>query len=360
MVNNHITEVDFDSKLAEIIGITEDNFSHEDVCEALINSNLDVTTALESLYSKKRKTEQPNNPMKQLKFSLPKSRADPVKLDLKNIQDHVPCALFPNILPDEMALSLLIELLGDSKSWGYLPVRIFEKLMHSQHTTCLYTNQSKREYHYNGISMDTGDRNFSALMIRASDIVSAKVNEEYNKRKREKIELKGEWKPDIAIVNHYEGPESSVGYHTDKMTYMGPRPVIASLSLGATRTFRLQKLKYPESAELPQTYDILLPHNCLLIMFPPCQERFKHTVPKIGATISKSIGTLIKHPTSGNSRICITYRMTRPEYADNVPKCNCGIPSELRPVIKKERTMGQYFYLCGKGKCSFFKWLDQK
>ncbi|KAJ3313351.1 hypothetical protein HDV04_002157 [Boothiomyces sp. JEL0838] len=355
-----LSDTDFDLKLAEIIGITEDQFGHEQICEALLDSNLNVSIALEALYTKKRKAEQSSNPSKQLKFMLPKSRNDPIKLDLKNIQEHVPCVMFPDILPKDMALVLLLELLEESKSWGYLPVTIFQKSTRSQHTTCLYTNKSKRDYHYNGMSIDTGNRNFSELMIKASEIIAAKVNEEYDKRKREEIELRGPWKPDIAVVNHYEGPESSVGYHTDKMTYMGPRPVIASLSLGATRTFRLQKLKAPDSSELAQTYDILLPHNCLLVMFPPCQERFKHTVPKIGATVSKSIGTLISHPTSGTSRICITYRMTRPEYADNVPTCNCGSPSELRPVIKKEKTLGQYFYICGKGACNFFKWLEPK
>ena len=90
--------------------------------------------------------------------------------------------------------------------------------------------------------------------------------------------------------------------HADKLTQLGPRPIIASLSLGATRTFRLRyvadgskqqsKASINAASEDGQTprdssndssrevkqVDITLPHNTLVIMWPPTQEEWRHEV----------------------------------------------------------------------------------
>lgn len=74
----------------------------------------------------------------------------------------------------------------------------------------------------------------------------------------------------------------TVGYHADQLTYLGPYPTIASLSLGTTRVFRLrgvQSLQDDASTPPPRTYDIELPHNSLCIMGAGCQEKYKHTIP---------------------------------------------------------------------------------
>ena len=78
----------------------------------------------------------------------------------------------------------------------------------------------------------------------------------------------------------------------DKLTQLGPRPTIASLSLGATRTFRLRPAaergsrgrksshgqKAPEDHTSMQCADVVLPHNTLVIMWPPTQEEWRHEV----------------------------------------------------------------------------------
>ena len=116
--------------------------------------------------------------------------------------------------------------------------------------------------------------------------------------------------------------------HTDKLTALGRRPTIASLSLGATRIFRVTRapVRAPRrggvaekpadqvpsasqgepagasaagagaqglggaaaggvgegrgggSGAAPSGADIALPHNTLLIMWPPTQEEFLHEV----------------------------------------------------------------------------------
>jgi len=74
--------------------------------------------------------------------------------------------------------------------------------------------------------------------------------------------------------------EQSVGAHADQLTYLGPYPTIASISLGTTRNFRLRAVPSIQDPDAPppRTYDIRLAHNSLAIMGAGCQERFKHAI----------------------------------------------------------------------------------
>ena len=74
------------------------------------------------------------------------------------------------------------------------------------------------------------------------------------------------------LCNLYRDGNDSVGLHADAEPEMGP--VIASVSLGAERFFRLKR-KNGSVAFLER-----LPHGCLLIMACNTQTNFKHEVPK--------------------------------------------------------------------------------
>jgi alkylated DNA repair dioxygenase AlkB len=354
------TAEELDEKVASIVAIVEDSISQESILSELLLNNLDVQKTLDKLLSKKRKLkETAQQSLKWFKQPKIQSSSKAITLDEKNIAEHIPCLLVHNILPSSMADQLLLEFMEESKNWELLPVIIFQKQLQSSHTTAFYVNSeaSERNYHYNGTKTET-KRLFTPLMHEAADIIGKYVNRVYPPSKRSKIEIQGEWKPDIVVANHYAGAQEGVGAHSDKLTYIGPRPVIASLTLGATRTFRLKRI--PKGDARAQNYDVLLRHNTLLVMLPPCQEEFKHEVPKVGSSLNSTLGTLIQHPIAGARRICLTYRMTRSGFADKVPSCECNTPSELRPVIKQEKTFGKYFYICGTGKCSFFQWLQSK
>jgi alkylated DNA repair dioxygenase AlkB len=75
-------------------------------------------------------------------------------------------------------------------------------------------------------------------MERACRIIERIVNEELAKRKRFKLEWgpgdvsQPEWRANVAASNCYAGSKESVGWHSDQLTYLGPYPTIASLSLG--------------------------------------------------------------------------------------------------------------------------------
>jgi alkylated DNA repair dioxygenase AlkB len=77
-------------------------------------------------------------------------------------------------------------------------------------------------------------------MEEACIIVERIVNEQIKQRKRFLLEWGGDsetdpganWRANVAASNCYEGSKESVGFHSDQMTYLGPYPTIASLSLG--------------------------------------------------------------------------------------------------------------------------------
>jgi hypothetical protein len=79
---------------------------------------------------------------------------------------------------------------------------------------------------------------FPPAMEEACRIVERVVNSEMRKRTRFPLEWGGDtesspiWRANVAASNCYEGAKESVGFHSDQLTYLGPYPTIASLSLG--------------------------------------------------------------------------------------------------------------------------------
>ena len=76
------------------------------------------------------------------------------------------------------------------------------------------------------------------------------------------------------LGNLYRNGQDSMGWHADKEKQLGINPVIASLSLGAERLFKLRHRKNH------QTVDINLEHGSLLIMAGSLQHHWRHCLPK--------------------------------------------------------------------------------
>lgn len=77
------------------------------------------------------------------------------------------------------------------------------------------------------------------------------------------------------LANAYRDGADSMGWHSDDEPELGERPVIASVSLGATRRFRMRhRRRRSEPAALE------LDHGSLLVMEGDTQANWQHTVPK--------------------------------------------------------------------------------
>lgn len=76
------------------------------------------------------------------------------------------------------------------------------------------------------------------------------------------------------LANLYRDGSDSMGYHSDDEPELGPRPVIASLSLGARRTFTLRHRLSR------QRWSWTLGAGDLLVMRGESQSDYAHAVPK--------------------------------------------------------------------------------
>lgn len=102
---------------------------------------------------------------------------------------------------------------------------------------------------------------------------------------RQRIETALAWRFNSVLANLYRDGTDSMGWHSDDEASLGSEPVIASLSLGATRRF---VLKHRRRADL-KMIDIPLASGSLLVMAGPMQSHWRHAVPKTRVAVGKRI-----------------------------------------------------------------------
>ncbi len=93
------------------------------------------------------------------------------------------------------------------------------------------------------------------------------------------------------LLNYYPTGTDGMGYHADDEKELGHHPIIAALSLGATRKFVLKHKKTQDKVEL------YLESGQLIVMHGATQRFWKHTVTK-----TKTVDT---------GRISLTFRQMR-------------------------------------------------
>lgn len=81
------------------------------------------------------------------------------------------------------------------------------------------------------------------------------------------------------LLNYYRDGRDGMGWHSDDEPSLGTNPVIASLSLGATRRFRLRHRFLAHE----KTREIALSSGSVLIMEGATQHAWQHCVPKESA-----------------------------------------------------------------------------
>jgi alkylated DNA repair dioxygenase AlkB len=79
----------------------------------------------------------------------------------------------------------------------------------------------------------------------------------------------------FVLANFYRDGGDSMGWHSDAEAALGPAPVIASLSFGATR-----RLAFRERKGRGRRAEIALEHGSLLVMAGDSQQRWQHALPR--------------------------------------------------------------------------------
>lgn len=77
------------------------------------------------------------------------------------------------------------------------------------------------------------------------------------------------------LLNRYRNENDSVAWHSDDERELGETPTIASISLGASRTFRLR-----ETPDRRPRASLLLEAGSLLVMSGDSQRNYQHSIPK--------------------------------------------------------------------------------
>lgn len=96
------------------------------------------------------------------------------------------------------------------------------------------------------------------------------------------------------LVNRYRSGCDSVGWHADDEEELGDNPVIASVSLGAPRTFSLRPKSTTLGDAALKKRDLLLSHGDLMVMSGSTQKYWHHAV--------------LKDKIAPGERINLTYR----------------------------------------------------
>ena len=86
------------------------------------------------------------------------------------------------------------------------------------------------------------------------------------------------------LATLYRDGRDSMGWHSDAEAELGPRPVIASLSLGAPRRFALKSREDPAVR-----FAVELPPGSLLVMAGDTQRRYRHALPRTARPVGPRI-----------------------------------------------------------------------
>jgi alkylated DNA repair dioxygenase AlkB len=140
-------------------------------------------------------------------------------------------------------------------AWQEESIFIFGKWVKVPRLMCWYGDPDAY-YRYSGVNHQPIPWNEALQSIRA------------------KVELQCRNTFNSVLANLYRNGEDSMGCHADDEKELGVNPVIASLSLGDERLFKLHHKKSKE------TVDITLGHGDLLVMAGTLQHHWMHSVPK--------------------------------------------------------------------------------
>lgn len=248
-----------------------------------------------------------------------------------------------DVLPKELANSLLKHLMSERK--GFLPYEfhLFGNKCYSNHTSKFYSSdqaiaEGKNKVYYNNRRSTVHE--YDDLLKMTQILIEDLVNDTIKKFEAFPFQIVSpNWKGDVVLVNRYEKEEHLL-WHSDRLTSIGPLPIIASLSLGCVREFRVRR-NYPSNSQI---YTLKPSHNSLIIMHAGFQEEYRHSVNQ-----QTNFKAMNMHPISKDIRFNLTYRDYLKKYLENAPQClKCSCPMDLRRTFKNPARRGQYMWQCSR------------
>lgn len=156
----------------------------------------------------------------------------------------------------------------DETPWEARNIVLFGKEVPQPRLACWYGDLG---YTYSGITLDPQPMTSTLLEIKrhCEEVTSAQFNS--------------------VLVNLYRDGQDSMGLHADDEPELGSEPVIASVSFGGERNFRL---RHRQNKELRQ---IFLASGSLLVMSGLSQACWKHDIPKTKKFVDPRINLTFRY-----------------------------------------------------------------
>jgi len=161
----------------------------------------------------------------------------------------------------------LLKSLKDGIEWTQNVIRFYGKESLVPRLEAWYGDPGK-SYAYSGIHMDPKPWTEELLFIKKKIEPHAGVN--FNS----------------VLINYYRDGKDRVAWHSDDEKELGQNPVIASISLGAERKFKLRHKQYKQNN---LRHEILLGHGSLLVMSGSTQHYWMHGIPRTAKPINPRI-----------------------------------------------------------------------
>ncbi|MCC5939280.1 MAG: alpha-ketoglutarate-dependent dioxygenase AlkB [Lunatimonas sp.] len=162
---------------------------------------------------------------------------------------------FPSFLTDEESQYLFLALESEI-NWNQEEIWMFGKRVMQPRLTAL-CGDPEIPYGYSGISM------------QASPFTSSL------RRLKQRLDDLAQTTFTHVLLNYYRNGADSMGWHRDNEKVLGSAPVIASVSLGAERTFQFRHYEHKSTK-----MDLMLGSGSLLLMKGESQRFWEHQLPK--------------------------------------------------------------------------------
>lgn len=150
----------------------------------------------------------------------------------------------------------ILRLLIEQTAWRSESIKLWGKL-YAQPRLTAWHGDPGRDYTYSGLTMKAEP--WTPLLQTLKAEIEQATGTTFNS----------------VLLNYYRNERDSVGYHSDDEKELGPEPIIASLSLGETRTFI-----FKSKGKRHKPMRLALEDGSLLLMKGPTQRNWLHAIEK--------------------------------------------------------------------------------
>ncbi len=172
---------------------------------------------------------------------------------------------------DAGTVAALLAALREAVPWEVHRIRLFGREHASPRLSC-WIGDPQASYRYSGTHFQPRPWPAALCPIRAR--LARELGVDFNS----------------VLANRYRDGRDAMGWHSDDEPELGRDPVIASLSLGATRRFVLKHRRTPA-----RKLALELPPGSLLVMAGTTQQHYRHALPRTAKPVGERINLTFRH-----------------------------------------------------------------